>query len=74
MTRHTLATARGFAASCRLSVEVRFEGGDAEKMAACFGNKVSYRPQGPGNLGCRMQRAVDEASAEGGCGTSRPTH
>jgi len=65
MTRHTLAVARELAAGCPLSLEVRFEGGDAQKMAACFGNELSYRPQGPGDLGRRMERAFAEARAEG---------
>ena len=48
-----------------VSVEVRFEGGDAERMAACFGRRVSYRPHGQGDLGCRMDRAFAEAFLEG---------
>src|SRR3989304_2991542 len=44
-----------------VSVEVRFEGGDAERMAAGFGRRGSYRPQGHGDLGCRMDRAFAEA-------------
>ena len=48
-----------------MSVEVRFEGGDAEKMAACFGNNMSYRPQGPGDLGSRMAAVFVEAFREG---------
>ena len=65
MTRHTLAVAREVATDRLLSVEVRFEGGDARKMAACFGNGVSYRPQGPGDLGRRMDRAFVDACREG---------
>ena len=65
MTRHTLALVRELAAGSPISVEVRFEGGDAEKMAACFGNDLSYRPQGPGDLGCRMDQAVTDAFSEG---------
>ena len=65
MTRHTLALVREFAASFPVSVQVRFEGGDAEKMAACFGNDLSYCPQGSGDLGCRMDRAVAEAFVDG---------
>ena len=65
MTRHTLALVRELARGFSVSVEVRFEGGDAEKMAACFGNDLSYRPQGPGDLGCRMAAAFAEAFREG---------
>lgn len=65
MTRHTLALVRELAAGFPVSVEVRFEGGDAEKMATCFGPDVSYRPQGSGDLGCRMAAAFAEAFREG---------
>ncbi len=65
MTRHTLALVRVTAAEFPVSVEVRFEGGDLEKMAACFGNGASYRLQGPGHLGDRMDRAFGEAFCEG---------
>ncbi len=65
MTRHTLAAARQLAAEGRVSVEVRFEGADVRQMGAYFGNDVVYRPQGPGNLGCRMQRAFAEACRAG---------
>ena len=65
MTLYTLTRVREFAARYPVSVEVRFEGGDAEKMAACFGNDLSYRPQGPGDLGRRMAAAFAEAFDEG---------
>ena len=65
MTHHTLARARELAQGFPVSVEVRFEGGDAEKMATAFGNGFPYRPQGEGDLGCRMDRSLAEASFEG---------
>ena len=65
MTLHTLTRVRELAARYPVSVEVRFEGGDARKMAACFGNDLSYRPQGSGDLGCRMVAAFGEAFREG---------
>ncbi len=65
MTRHTLDSARELVKSFPLSLEVRFEGGTAENMAACFGNDGSYRLQGSGDLGCRMERAFAEAFAQG---------
>ena len=65
MTRHTLAWARQLAEGFPTSVEVRFEGGDAERMATVFGNGFPYRPQGEGDLGCRMDRALAEAFFEG---------
>lgn len=65
MTLHTLVNAREFASGLPTVVEVRFEGGDAKKMEACFGNSVLYRPQGPGDLGGRLQRAFAEAFGGG---------
>lgn len=65
MTRHTLAWVRELATGFAVPAEVRFEGGDAERMAAAFGNGFPYRTQGTGNLGCRMERAFAEAFCEG---------
>ncbi len=57
MTLFMLTRARELAAYHAVSVEVRFEGGDAEKMAACFGDDLSCRPQGLGDLGRRIKSA-----------------
>ena len=65
MTIYTLSRVRELAARHPVSAEVRFEGGDAEKMAACFGNDLSYRPQGPGDLGHRIVAAFAEAFGKG---------
>ncbi|MGB9619873.1 MAG: hypothetical protein ACPL7K_05640, partial [Armatimonadota bacterium] len=50
MTRHTLGWVRELAKGFPVQVEVRFEGGDAERMATTFGNGFRYRRQGPGDL------------------------
>ncbi len=65
LTRHTLAQARAFRRTAAVTVEVRYDGGDAKKMAECFGNDVEYRPQGAGDLGCRMGRALADAFRDG---------
>jgi rSAM/selenodomain-associated transferase 2/rSAM/selenodomain-associated transferase 1 len=65
MTRHTLACVRELAKDFGVPVEVRFEGGDAERMTAAFGNGFPYRRQGTGDLGCRMERAFAEVFCEG---------
>ena len=65
MTLHTLTRVRELATRCPVSVQVRFEGGNARKMAGCFGNDLSYRPQGSGDLGRRMVAAFAEAFREG---------
>lgn len=66
MTRHVLNNVRGLTALQPVSLEVRFEGGDARRMEALFGSGVQYRPQGTGDLGARLERACNEAFAEGG--------
>lgn len=65
MTRHTLRWARQLRSDLALSVEVRFEGGDAIRMRDRFGSGFSFRPQGPGDLGRRMARAVQEGCRSG---------
>lgn len=65
MTQHTLACVRELAKDFGVAAEVRFEGGDPERMAAAFGNGFPYRRQGTGDLGCRMERAFAEAFCEG---------
>ena len=49
-----------------IDVEVRFEGGDAERMRQWLGEGAeqapfAYRPQGCGDLGERMERAFNDA-------------
>lgn len=65
MTQHTLDWARELAERFPVDVEICFDGGDAQRMATAFGNALPYRPQGDGDLGCRMERAFKEAFSEG---------
>jgi rSAM/selenodomain-associated transferase 2/rSAM/selenodomain-associated transferase 1 len=65
MTDHTLAWARELAGKASVSVQVRFEGGDEARMRDRFGDSFPYLPQGPGDLGDRMTRAIEEAFAAG---------
>lgn len=48
-----------------VAVEIRFEGGDADRMVRWLGPQWTYRPQGEGDIGARMARALAEAVAEG---------
>jgi hypothetical protein len=48
-----------------VAVAVRFEGGDVSRMSRWLGPRWSYRPQGEGNIGARMDRALSAAFAEG---------
>ena len=64
MTLHTLRTARRLRESSGVEIEIRFVGGSLEAMRAAFGDDASYRPQGDGDLGNRMGRALREAFEE----------
>jgi rSAM/selenodomain-associated transferase 1 len=48
-----------------VAVEIRFEGGDADRMVQWLGPQWTYRSQGEGDIGARMARALAEAVAEG---------
>ncbi len=66
MTEQTISRVRRFCAA-RPDVEfaVAYAGGDEKRMRDWLGQGVRLRPQGPGDLGARMRRAVEESSAEG---------
>ena len=61
MTEHIMATAATLNGQNGLSVEVRYEDGNAAMMQNWLGPNVMYRPQGTGHLGQRMQRAFAES-------------
>jgi len=65
MTRRILRWAGLLQSELGLSVEVRFEGGDEQKMRECFGAFFLYRPQGHGDLGSRMLRAAEDGFRQG---------
>ena len=65
MTRHTLTTARAIGSTRGIDIEVRYAGGDDALMRGCFGGDLAYRPQGEGDLGQRMARAIEDALGEG---------
>jgi hypothetical protein len=48
-----------------IEVEVCFEGGSVERMAALYGGEFRYRPQEGGDLGTRMLRAFERAFSDG---------
>lgn len=58
MTQHIIAKANNLIESRALAIEVRFEGGNEDLMAAWLGPKFHYRPQGEGDIGQRMERAL----------------
>ena len=65
MTLYTLRWAMELCDRCRLSVEVRFTGGNESLMQACFGTEWTWRPQEGDGLGERMSHAFREAFLAG---------
>lgn len=65
MTRHTLAQVSGTAETRGIEAEIRFTGGEGSLMAEKYGRAWMYTPQGDGDLGQRLRRALQEAFAAG---------
>lgn len=61
MTRHTLSVAPPLRRT--MDVGVRFTGEDKAPMAQWLGPELLYAPQGEGDLGARMARAIEESFA-----------
>ncbi len=62
---HTLAAVRQCAAQCRAEIEVRYLGESHGRFGALLGNDLRYAAQGPGDLGARMNLALQDAFREG---------
>lgn len=65
MTARILAQARALETRRGLALEVRHEGGDRQLMQAWLGAGLVFTPQGAGDIGCRMARALDDAMRRG---------
>ena len=65
MTEATISTARSFSTETGIELEVRYEGGSPALMKDWLGQELSFRRQGPGDLGEKMSRAFGEAFAAG---------
>ncbi|MEJ2719144.1 MAG: TIGR04282 family arsenosugar biosynthesis glycosyltransferase [Deltaproteobacteria bacterium] len=65
MTEHTMGSVRALTGLRSVSVEVRYEGGNRDLMAGWLGRDLSYRKQGPGDLGDRQALAFEEAFKTG---------
>jgi uncharacterized protein len=65
MTEHIVARVFKLIELRSMPVEIRFEGGSEQLMAAWLGNGFSYRPQGGGDIGLRMGRALEDAFRQG---------
>jgi uncharacterized protein len=65
LTAHTLRLARAGAAASRSDLIVRFDGGGESAMQQVFGEAYCYEPQGPGDLGPRLERAFTASFQQG---------
>jgi len=65
MTAHTLSTAAAFRRRGRAEVEVRFAGGASQSMRARYGRAFPFLPQGDGDLGKRLERAMRDGFDSG---------
>ncbi len=65
LTERALAEVRRAARQAGTSVEVRYAGGNRRRMRRWLGDTLSLVPQGPGDLGHRMRRALFAALADG---------
>ncbi|MTJ47195.1 TIGR04282 family arsenosugar biosynthesis glycosyltransferase [Dolichospermum sp. UHCC 0259] len=61
MTEQTIFQVKELQKIIRVSVEVRFTGGNLEKMQNWLGNDLRYESQGEGDLGARMERSLINA-------------
>jgi rSAM/selenodomain-associated transferase 2/rSAM/selenodomain-associated transferase 1 len=65
MTEHIVARVVKLIELRKMPVEIRFEGGSEQLMAAWLGQDFSYCPQGRGDIGLRMGRALEDAFGQG---------
>jgi len=65
MTEHALSGALAARNTDGTSIEVRYEGGSRSRMEDWLGFGIQYTPQGSGDLGHRMGRALADAFKTG---------
>ncbi|MGE5256506.1 MAG: TIGR04282 family arsenosugar biosynthesis glycosyltransferase, partial [Hyphomicrobiales bacterium] len=65
LTERAARTAQEVRTNRRLSLEIRHEGGSEASMRQWLGSEFSFRPQGSGDIGARMQQSLKAAFAEG---------
>ena len=58
MTQEVVKIARQLEINRKISLEIRYDGGNIELMKKWLGHDLIYNEQGPGNLGKRMNRAL----------------
>jgi len=65
MTDHLVSKIKTLIEQRSLAVEIRFAGGNERRMRQWLGPLFSYRRQGRGNIGRRMQRALVDGFQDG---------
>ncbi len=65
MTDHLISKVKTMVEQRTLAVEIRFEGGKKKLMREWLGPSFSYRHQGPGHIGQRMKRALEDGFQDG---------
>jgi rSAM/selenodomain-associated transferase 2/rSAM/selenodomain-associated transferase 1 len=65
MTEHILVRVNKLCESQHFPVEIRYEGGSEGLMKEWLGPEFSYCPQGNGDIGLRMGRALQKAFGQG---------
>jgi rSAM/selenodomain-associated transferase 1 len=65
MTVHILEKVRRLAMARKTDVEIRYEGGDHQRMAQWLGADLTFSAQKSGDIGRRMALAVEDAAANG---------
>jgi len=65
MTDFLVSKVKAFSERRFLSVEVRFEGGSERLMREWLGSSITYRHQGQGDIGRRMERALLDGFQDG---------
>lgn len=65
MTEHLVSRLHDTIKTHVLSLEIRFDGGNENRMRQWLGPQFSYLPQGDGDIGLRMHRAFDDGFKDG---------
>jgi rSAM/selenodomain-associated transferase 1 len=65
MTEHLMGKAVHLSAVRSVALEVRFDGGTSDTVARWLGGRCTCRPQGGGDIGQRMRRALQCAHRQG---------
>jgi len=65
MTEHIVGRVVKLIETYKMPVEIRYDGGSEQLMVAWLGNGFSYSPQGQGDIGLRMGRALEHAFTQG---------